>query len=91
MDALTLVNHALNLTKDRLARVPSFHLYTSILAQLEYLAGVLDGREQDRSRLKDIIVGHYGAREFKETDPEFSRALMEAQLIASKMARGLKV
>lgn len=91
MDALETVNGALDIARARLAEVPSFSLYSSIVAQLEYLAAVVGGVEKDRSRLKEIVIGHYGAREFEESDPEFARALKDAQLIASKMAKGLKV
>jgi hypothetical protein len=91
MDALITVNDALDIAKARLAEVPSFSLYSSIVAQLEYLSAVVSGVEKDRSRLKEIVIGHYGAREFEESDPEFARALKDAQLIASKMAKGLKV
>lgn len=74
-----------------MVEVPSFPLYSSIVSQLEYVAAVLDGTEKDRSKLKNIIIGHYGAREFEESDPELARVLMDAQLIATKMAKGLKV
>jgi hypothetical protein len=66
-------------------------IYQSIVTQLEYLTAVLAGRESDRSQLRKIVIGHYGAREFEESDPEFAQALKDAQLVASKMSRGLKV
>ena len=91
VDAQTTINNALEIARKRLAEVPSFPLYSSIISQLEYVAAVLDGDEKDRSRLKHVIVGHYGAREFEESDPELARVLKDAQLIASKMAKGLKV
>jgi hypothetical protein len=91
MDALATINVAMKLAKNRLAEVPSFAAYSSIVAQLEYLAAVLNGTEKDRSKLKDVMVGHYGAREFEESDPELACALKDAQFIASKMAKGLKV
>jgi hypothetical protein len=91
MDALIIVNSALDIARARLMEVPSFPLYSSIVAQLEYLSAVVNGREKDRSRLKEIVIGHYGAHEFEESDPEFAQALKDAQLIASKMAKGLKV
>jgi hypothetical protein len=91
MDASATVEVALNLARRRLTEVPSFATYSSIVTQLEYLAAVLDGKEQDRAKLKDIMIGHYGAREFEESDPELARALKDAQLVATKMAKGLKV
>ena len=91
MDAQLVVEKALNLANARLAEAPAFPLYSSIVAQLDYLTAVLDGSEKNKLRLKEIIIGHYGAREFEEIDPEFAQALMEAQLIASKLAKGIKV
>jgi len=85
------INKALKLARERLKAAPTFDIYQSIVAQLEYLEGLLNGGETDRSKLKKIIVGHYGVREFEESDPKFADALTEAQAIASKMAKGLKV
>jgi hypothetical protein len=91
ISAIETVEAALRMAQTRLSEAPSFSLYRSIVAQLEYLAAVLDGKETDRSRLKKIIIGRYGVMEFETTDPEFADALTAAQLIASNMARGLKV
>ncbi|URX62095.1 hypothetical protein KR767_18925 [Luteibacter anthropi] len=91
MNSLETVMNALNLAKARMTEVPSFSIYQSIVAQLEYVADVLRGVEMDRGRLRDVMIGHYGAREFEESDPEFASALKDAQLIATKMSKGLKV
>lgn len=92
MDAKTVVSEALDLAKVRLSEAPSFAIYASCVAQLEYLLSVLKGDLPiDRPKLRTIIIGHYGLREFDETDPEFSKVLKDAQLIASNMADGLKV
>lgn len=92
MDAKNVVTDALSLAKNRLSKMPSFPIYISCVAQLEYLLSVLNGEIPiDRPKLRTIIIGHFGLREFEETDPEFSTALKDAQLIASKMADGLKV
>lgn len=91
MDALTAVNGALNVARKRMAEFPSFPIYPSIVLQLEYVVAVLAGTELDRGKLKHIIVGHYGAREFEESDPEFARVLKDVQLIVTKMAKGLNV
>jgi hypothetical protein len=92
VNAQETVEAAITLAKARYAEVPSFGIYASIVLQLEYLSSALSGDIPiDRTKLGTIIIGHYGVREFKETDPEFATALIEAQLIASKMARGLKV
>ncbi|TWB24789.1 hypothetical protein FBZ89_101415 [Nitrospirillum amazonense] len=90
MTAIETVEYALNLARQRLSEMPAFEIFASAVAQLEYLLSVLQGNP-DRTRLKNIIVGHYGAREFAESDPEFAQALMSAQNIATKISKGLKV
>lgn len=92
MDAKSVVSDALSLARIRLNEIPSFSIYISCVAQLEYLLSMLNGEiPVDRSKLRTIMIGHYGLREFEETDPEFATALKDAQLIASRMADGLKV
>lgn len=90
MNAIQTVENALKLTLARLKSAPDFDIFISTFNQLEYLLSVLKGDESDRSRLKNIIVGHFAVREFQESDPEFSDALTAAQLIAFKMSKGLK-
>jgi hypothetical protein len=92
MDSKCVVNDALVLAKNRLREIPSFSIYMSCIAQLEYLLSVLNGEVTvDRPKLRTIMLGHYGLREFEETDPDFATALKNAQLIASRMADGLKI
>lgn len=92
MEPTVTVAAALDLARRRLAEAPSFAIYSSCVTQLEYLLAALQQHIPiDRPRLRQIIVGHYGAREFEASDPEFADALMEAQAIASKMAKGLTV
>ena len=91
MSAKVIIDKALDLARNRLKSAPDFDVYQSIVSQLEYLEALLNGAETDKSKLKNIIVGHYGVREFEESDPEFSDALTGAQEIASKMSKGLKV
>jgi len=88
---IEIVDRALVVANQRLAAVPDFQLFASIVAQLSYVRAVLSGAESDRSRLKAVIVGHYAVREFSESDPEFAAVLMPVQNIASKMAKGLKI
>jgi len=89
--AIDVVNKALRLAKERELAAPSFEIYSSVVAQLEYMARVLSGDETNRDLMKKIIIGHYAVREFEESDPELAEALMAAQSIASKMAKGLKI
>jgi len=92
MEALTVVRTALELARHRQAEVPSFPIYASCVAQLEYLLAVISHELPiDRVKLRTIIIGHYGAREFEGSDPEFADALMKSQWFASQMADGLKV
>ena len=91
MTTIETVENALALVRAHLQVAPTFEIYTSSLAQLEYLLSVLQDKEQDRSRLKNIIVGHFAVREFEESDPELAEALIAVQAIASKAAKGLKV
>lgn len=90
MNPMETVNSALDVARQRLGEAPAIEMFASIVRQLEYLAGVLSGEDGDRSKLKDVIVGHYAAREIEGNDPEFAEALYDVQAIASKMARGLK-
>lgn len=91
MTAIETVGRALALARARLDAAPEFEIFSSTVGQLEYLLSVLHGIEEDRSRLKNIIVGHFAVREFEETDPELADALNSAQAIAFKAAKGLKV
>lgn len=90
MTAIDEIENALTLARVRLDGAPTFELFMSTVAQLEYLLSVIKGDEKDRSRLKDIIVGHFAIREF-DGDPDFAQALNAAQFIASRMGKGLKV
>lgn len=91
MTAVETVEEALALARVRLQQAPGFDIFASTVNQLEYLLAVLRGDEKDRSRLKDIIVGHFAVREFEESDPELAAALKAAQSIAFRASRGLKV
>jgi hypothetical protein len=91
MTPIETVDRALEVAKERLNAFPGIAMFSSIVAQIEYVAQVLKGHESDRSRMKDIIVGHYAARELEGSDPEFAELLFAVQAYASRMARGLKI
>lgn len=91
MSPTETVNSALTVARQRLSEAPTVEMFASIVRQLEYVARVLSGEDSDRSKMKDIIVGHYAARELEGSDPELAEALYGVQAIASKMAKGLKV
>lgn len=69
---------------------PDFTIFQSCVAQLEYLAGVVEGRDLDRGRLREMTIGVYAAKEFEASDPDFASALFAAFAIADRMSRGLK-
>jgi hypothetical protein len=91
MNPVETVNYAFAIAQQRSRENPSVEMFASILRQLEYMSRVLTGEDPDRSRMKDIVVGHYAARELDGSDPELAEALYRVQVIASKMARGLQV
>jgi hypothetical protein len=91
MTSIETVEEALALARSRLSEAPGFQIFSSTVAQLEYLLSVLRGDEKDRSQLKSIIVGHFAVREFAESDPELAEALKAAQNIAYHAAKGRKV
>ena len=92
MKAIDVVRSALVLARSRLTEMPSYPIYASCVAQLEYLLSTLDGRVAvDRSNLRTFTIGHYAAREFEESDEELSRALKDAYLIAPNLADGSRI
>lgn len=48
----------------------------SVMAQLKYLLKFASGETDDRSRLKDIILGVQAVREIDALDEEFADLLM---------------
>lgn len=69
----------------KLQSEPQFQPLLSIQAQLQYLIGIVEGVVKDRSRLNEIIVGIYAAREFETRDMAFANLLYEVQAIANSM------
>lgn len=92
MKSVARVEEALKVARDRSSEMPEYAIYASCVAQLEYLLATLKGNvPMDRPKIRSIMVGHYGVREFEESDPEFSEVLKEAQYIALQIGKGLKV
>jgi len=90
MTAIEKVEAALEIARLRLSSHQDLDMYASIVRQLEYMQRALSGVE-DTSRMKDIIVGIYAAREIEDSDPEFANVLYAASEIANKLSRGLNV
>lgn len=74
--------------KARLKSSPGFQPLMSIEAQLEYLIDVAEGRNLDRSRLNEIIIGIYAAREFETRDMQFANLLYEVEEAVDVMKQG---
>lgn len=91
MNAIDEVTAALVLAKMREKEAPGLEILTSTVHQLEYLLAVVTGEDNDKSRVKEVIVGHYAVREFEESDPQLARALKAAQFVASRISKGLKI
>lgn len=75
---------SINLSAD----YPNFQPLDSVIAQLQYLKGILDGDIEDRSRLKEIILGIYAAREFEERDMDFANTLYDVEMIVDELKAG---
>jgi Tsi6 len=71
-----------------LCTMPDFQPLHSVKAQLTYLIDLADGRSTDRSRLEEIIIGAYAAREFETRDMGFANLLYEVEEIVRAMKLG---
>lgn len=80
------IKQGIYLTEKRLNDIPDYDIYNSVIKQLDYLLSILDGTEQDKSKLDKIIVGHFAVREFEESDPELAKILKQCQNIAFKLS-----
>ncbi len=67
---------------------PQFQPLRSIEAQLQYLIGIAERSITDRSRLNEIILGVYAAREFETRDMDFANRLYEVEEIVDWMREG---
>lgn len=67
---------------------PNFQPLESVKVQLAYLKGILDGSIKDRSRLNEIIIGIYAAKEFEERDMEFASTLYDVELVVDQLKAG---
>jgi len=88
MNPETIIDKAVEQSNRLTADYPNFQPLESVKAQLVYLKGILDGSLEDRSRLKEIIIGIYAAREFEERDMDFANTLYDVELIVDKLKSG---
>lgn len=71
-------------TAARYGNIPPF---PSVLAQLEYLAGVAEG-SADKSRLSEIVMGVQAAREIESLDEELAEMIYTVDAWAQKLRNG---
>lgn len=64
---------------------PGLPVLHSIQAQLDYLIALESGKIQDRSRLKNIIIGPLTAREVEALDDDVAELLYKAAAQAHLM------
>jgi hypothetical protein len=76
---------ALDECEKMLTLEPDFQPLQSIKMQLQYLLGILMGEIHDRSRLNEIIIGIYAAREFETRDMAFANVLYGIDKIVEEM------
>lgn len=88
MTAIDTINKALAHSVKLSVDYPNFQPLESVKAQLEYLKSILNGDVDDRSRLKEIILGIYAAREFEVRDMEFANNLYDVELIVDQLKAG---
>jgi hypothetical protein len=84
---IQMLKAALNRCEELLISDPEFPPLQSIEVQLQYLIGILEG-QTDRSRLEEIIIGRYAAREFEDRDMAFANLLYEVEEIVDLMKAG---
>ncbi|WP_299490903.1 immunity protein Tsi6 family protein [uncultured Shewanella sp.] len=89
LNNIEIVRQTKELIKLRLKQAPDFVIFKSIEAQLDYVLDILEGNTMDRSKLKDINVGHYAVHEFEESDPELANKLKKIQYFVYKMNGGI--
>ena len=66
-------------------------IYDSVIVQLNWLIEFLEGKNEERNRLKDLTFGHYAVRELDPRETELVEALNKAFYVATKTKDGLKI
>lgn len=87
-DYLNKLLNAKQIVLERMKANPSYVVYQSVEAQLNYIISVIEGSCSDRTRLKDVNLGIYAVREFEGTDDELSKALKEVHFIVYTITGG---
>jgi hypothetical protein len=88
MTPIETINKALVDSVRLSVEYPNFQPLESVKAQLQYLKNILDGDLEDRSRLNEITIGIYAAREFEERDMTFANILYDVESIVDQLRSG---
>lgn len=89
-NALCVVNKRMT-KKGSIKYNTDINILESIKLQLIYIKNILTAKEIDRSRLKDIIIGYYAAKELDGNDPVLQNCLFGASYISDQISSGLKI
>lgn len=91
MKPIEFIDRALLVIRSRYKDCPELNIYLSVINQLEYVRGVLDGSEQDKSKIRKLTFGSITAKNFDDTDTELSDVLTNAFYVARQIGNGLKM
>jgi hypothetical protein len=72
---LTLLKQALLQCQEMQEERPDVDVLGSIIAQLNYLRDLVEGKSSDRSRLDEIVIGVQAVRELESVNLELARLL----------------
>jgi Tsi6 len=84
---LQTLKAALNECKRKIRKDPDFQPLRSVEKQIQYLVDIEEDKNKDRSRLGEIIVGVYAAREFEDRDMEFAKLLYKVEEVVDLMRK----
>jgi len=86
-EAEQIIKNAFDRALQLQLRLGTFPPLSSIQAQLDYLRGLVRHEHRDFSRLKDIILGIYAAREFETIDLEFAEMLYRVEVVVDSLKK----
>ncbi|MDP1573692.1 MAG: immunity protein Tsi6 family protein [Coxiellaceae bacterium] len=85
MDRKQLFVEALTVTKEKYKSNPDYFILQAIISQLEYLVNIINGSENDLSKLKSIIIGRMTAHDIDTWDPRLAEILYSVSEEVKKM------
>lgn len=88
MTPFVVVSKAKTRCADLLVSSPNFYPLQSVMEQLLYIENALNDRMADRSKLDDVNVGLFAAREFEFRAPDFAEMLYEVEDVVEQMKHG---